>query len=59
MADHDENYARYLQNVDQLAPLQVDSGSKTEEEEEEDKQCKRRMRSLFVERIRKRQWLAR
>nr|POF00075.1 hypothetical protein CFP56_15934 [Quercus suber] len=52
MADHSEDYARYLQNVDQLAPLQVDSGSETEEEEdddddeeeeeEEDQQCKRR-----------------
>ena len=36
MADHDEDYARYLQNVDQLAPLQVDSGSETEEEEDYD-----------------------
>uniref|UniRef100_A0A7N2L3Q5 Uncharacterized protein n=1 Tax=Quercus lobata TaxID=97700 RepID=A0A7N2L3Q5_QUELO len=38
MADHVEDYARYLQNVDQLAPLQVDSGSETEEEEEEEEE---------------------
>ncbi|KAK9985579.1 hypothetical protein SO802_030530 [Lithocarpus litseifolius] len=63
MADHDEDYAGYLQNVDQLAPLQVDSGSETEEEEddddddeeeeegeeeEEDEQCKRRRSLLSI-----------